>query len=185
MAKLIYVALTSLDGYVADENGDFQFARPNPDAMTITNDLERRCRTGLYGRRMYEVMLFWETYDDGDEDPFSRDFARLWRSSTKVVYSTTLPHVSSTHTRLERTFDPAAIREMKRSSTDDLTISGPNLAAEAFEAGLVDEMHLFVNPVTIGGGTRAYAESVRSELELVDQRALDGGVVYLHYRVVH
>jgi dihydrofolate reductase len=181
MGKLIYSAITSLDGYVADEGGRFDWAAPDEEVHAFVNDQERGIGTHLYGRRMYEVMRAWETF--GDDDDITRDFARIWRAADKVVYSTTLPAVTTERTRLERTFDPGAVRELKDAG--DVSIGGPHLAAEALRAGLVDECHLYLNPVVVGGGNRALPDGVRVRLDLVDEHRFGNGVVHLAYRVVH
>ena len=184
MARLIYSAITSLDGYVADETGDFDWAAPDDEVHALVNDLERPVGTYLYGRRMYEVMAYWETAPaDGDQPSEVRDFATIWRAADKIVYSTTLEAVSSARTRIERAFDPEAVRRMKTSAERDITVGGPALAAQAIAAGLVDECHLFVNPIVVGGGTRALPDGVRVELELRDERRFASGVVHLHYTV--
>jgi dihydrofolate reductase len=182
MAKLIYSALASLDGYVADEDGNFDWAEPDEEVHTAVNDLERQVGTHLYGRRMYEVLVAWETLDLADQRPFIRDYAEIWRAANKIVYSTTLREVSSARTRIERAFDPEAVRQMKASAGFDFSIGGPNLAAKAIEAGLVDEFHLFLAPTVVGGGTRALPDDVRVELALLDERHFGNGVVHLHYR---
>jgi dihydrofolate reductase len=184
MAKLIYSAITSLDGYVADENGTFDWAMPDEEVHAAVNDLERPIGTYLYGRRMYEVMVAWETMPTGpDEHPVARDFAEIWRAADKVVFSSTLPTATSARTRIERSFDPAAIRELKASAEQDLSVGGPHLAAQALAAGLVDECHLFLSPVVVGGGNRALPDGVRVPLELLDERRFGNGVVHLHYAV--
>ena len=182
MATLIYSALTSLDGYVADEDGTFDWAEPEEEVHTAVNDLERQVGTYLYGRRMYEVLVAWETLDLADQPPFIREYAEIWRAADKIVYTTTLQTVSSTRTRIERAFDPEAVRQMKASSGRDISVGGPHLAARAIEAGLVDEFHLFLTPIVVGGGTRALPDDVRVELTLVDERRFGNGVVHLHYR---
>ena len=182
MAKLIYSALTSLDGYVADEDGNFDWAEPDEEVHTVVNDLERQVGTYLYGRRMYEVLVAWETLDLADQPPFIRDYAEIWRAADKIVYSTTLETVSSARTRIERDFDPEAVRQMKASAGRDLSVGGPHLAAQAIEADLVDEFHLFLTPIVVGGGTRALPDDVRVKLELLDERRFGNGVVHLHYR---
>ncbi len=181
MGKLIYSAIASLDGYVADEHGRWDWSMPDAEVHAFVNDQSRALGTHLYGRRMYEVLVAWETMDD--PAPEMRDFAEIWRSSDKVVYSSTLDTVSSARTRLERTFDPDAVRELKRTAERDLAIGGPHLAAHAFAAGLVDEVQLFLSPVIVGGGTRALPDGVRLDLELVDERRFGNGVVHLGYRV--
>jgi dihydrofolate reductase len=182
MAKLIYSAIQSLDGYVADEEGTFDWAEPDEEVHTFINDLERPVGTYLYGRRMYEVMVAWETLDLAGQPPFMQDFAEIWRAADKIVYSKTLDTVSTARTRIERDFDPEAVRQMKARAGRDITVGGPDLAAQAFKAGLVDECHLFVAPAVVGGGTRSLPDSVRLELELVDERRFAGGMVHLHYR---
>jgi dihydrofolate reductase len=183
MAKLIYSAIASLDGYVADENGKFDWAAPDAEVHTFVNDLERPVGTYLYGRRMYEVMAYWETaHTVADQTPIARDFAEIWRAADKVVYSRTLDEVSSARTRIERAFDPQAIRKLKASADRDLAIGGPELAAQALEAGLVDELQLFLAPVVVGGGNRALPDNVRVKLELLDERRFGNGMVFLRYR---
>jgi dihydrofolate reductase len=183
MAKLIYSAIVSLDGYVADEDGNFDWAAPDADVHTFVNDLERPIGIYLYGRRMYEVMAYWEAPEDLTSQPsYVQDYARIWRSADKVVYSSTLETTSTARTRLEHRFDPDAVREMTTTSERDLSVGGPTLAAEAFRAGLVDECHLFLTPVIVGGGTPALPDDVRVQLELLDERRFSNGVVHLHYR---
>jgi dihydrofolate reductase len=181
MASLIYSAIASLDGYVADEHGSFDWAAPDEDVHAFVNDLERPIGTYLYGRRMYEVMAVWETLSD--PSPVMIDFAELWRAADKVVYSTTLETVSSARTRIERTFEAAAVRRLKDTAERDLTIAGPTLAGRAFAAGLVDECHMFVTPIVVGGGTRSLPDGVRVKLELLEERRFGSGVVHLRYRV--
>jgi dihydrofolate reductase len=184
MAKLIYSAIASLDGYVADENGNFEWAAPDEEVHAFVNDLERPIGTHLFGRRMYEVMRYWETASTAADEPaVMRDFAELWQAADKVVYSKTLETVSTAKTRLERNFDPEAVRALKASAERDLAVGGPHLAAQAFAAGLVDELYLFFHPVLVGGGNRALPDGVHAQLELLDQRQFASGVVYLHYRV--
>ncbi|HEV8206673.1 MAG TPA: dihydrofolate reductase family protein [Acidimicrobiia bacterium] len=183
MAKLIYSAITSLDGYVADENGDFDWAAPDEEVHAFVNDLERPVGTYLYGRRMYEVMLAWETaHTFADESPVMRDFAQVWQAADKIVYSTTLDTVSSARTRIEREFDPEAVRQLKAEAARDLTVGGPDLAAQAIRAGLVDEWHLFLTPIVVGSGNPSLPDDVRVNLELLDERRFAGGVVHLRYR---
>ena len=184
MAKLIYSAITSLDGYVADEDGKFDWAAPDEEVHGFVNDLERPVGTYLYGRRMYEVMVFWEAAETlGDQHPVMRDFAAIWQAADKVVYSTTLDAVSSARTRIERDFDPEAVRQMKATAGRDITVGGPDLAAQAIKAGLVDECHLFFTPIVVGGGKQALPSDVRLKLELLDERRFGNGVVHLHYRI--
>jgi dihydrofolate reductase len=181
VAKLIYSAIASLDGYVADRDGNFDWAAPDAEVHAFVNDLERPIGTYLYGRRMYETMAVWETLDD--PAPEMRDFARLWRAADKVVYSRTLDAVSTPRTRLERELMPAAVRALVAGAARDVTIGGPTLAGAALAAGLVDEIQLFLNPIAVGGGTPALPHDVRVDLELLDQRRFGNGVVYLSYRV--
>jgi dihydrofolate reductase len=180
MAKLIYTAIMSLDGYVADEDGNFDWAEPDPEVHAFVNDLERRIGTYLYGRRLYEVMVAWETITD--EQPFVHDYAEIWRSADKIVYSRTLETASSERTRIERSFDPDAVRQMKGAADRDISVGGPGLAAQAIRAGLVDEIHLFLAPIVVGGGNRALPNEVRVPLELLDERRFGNGMVHLHYR---
>jgi dihydrofolate reductase len=183
MAKLIYSAITSLDGYVADENGNFDWAAPDEEVHAFVNDLERPVGTYLYGRRMYEVMRYWETAPTaGDVPSVTSDYAEIWQAADKIVFSKTLEEVSTTRTRIEHHFDPEAIRQLKASAERDITVGGPELAAHAIKAGLVDELHVFLTPVVVGGGTRALPGGVRVQLELLDERRFGGGVVHLHYR---
>jgi dihydrofolate reductase len=184
LAKLIYSAITSLDGYVADEDGNFEWAAPDAEVHSFVNELERPIGTYLYGRRMYEVMLFWETVStEAAQAPFMRDFAELWRAADKVVYSTTLDAESSARTRIERDFDPDAVARMKASAEQDISVGGPNLAAQAIRAGLVDEFQLFLTPVVVGGGQHWLPDGAQLSLELVDERRFAGGVVFLRYRL--
>jgi dihydrofolate reductase len=183
MAKLIYSAITSLDGYVADADGNFDWGEPDEEVHTFINDLERPVGTYLYGRRLYEVMVDWETMHLDDQPPSMRDFAEIWRAADKVVYSRTLQTVSSERTRIEREFDAAGIRRLKENSRSDITIGGAELAGQAIAEGLVDECHLFLAPVLVGGGKRALPAGVHAELELLDERRFRSGVVYLHYRL--
>jgi dihydrofolate reductase len=183
MAHLIYAAIASLDGFTADTNGDFDWAAPDEEVHAFVNDMERPVGTYLYGRRMYETMRFWETASTDDEPAVMGDYARIWRAADKIVYSSTLDAVSTARTRLERTFDPEAVRLLKQSAERDLGIGGPGLAAHALRAGLVDECHLYLTPVVVGGGTRALPAGLRLGLELLDERRFGNGVVYLRYRV--
>jgi dihydrofolate reductase len=183
MAKLIYSTIASLDHYSADENGDFDWAAPDEEVHAFVNDLERPVGTYLYGRRIYEVMAAWETMPTGEDQlPAMRDYATIWRAAQKVVYSGTLDAVSSERTRIERRFDPEAVRRLKEAEERDISIGGPHLAAAAIRAGLVDEWHLFLTPIIVGGGTRTFPDGVRTALDLVSERRFSGGVVHLHYR---
>jgi dihydrofolate reductase len=182
VAKLIYAAIASLDGYVADEYGKFDWAEPDEEVHAFVNDLQRSVGTHLYGRRMYEVMVGWETDPSlAEQSPVTRDFAELWQAAGKVVYSKTLERASTARTRIERDFDPASVRQLKETAGSDVLVGGPTLAAEAFRAGLVDECHLFLSPIVVGGGKQSLPDNVRLRLELLDERRFRNGVVYLHY----
>jgi dihydrofolate reductase len=183
VAKLIYSTIASVDGYVADAAGAFQWAAPDEEVFAFVNELERPIGTYLFGRRMYETMVSWETAADLDEHPVEREFARLWRAADKVVYSTSLASVASARTRIERGFDPGAVRSLKATADRDLTVGGPDLAGQALEAGLVDELQLFAVPVLVGGGTPAFPTGVRLDLDLLDERRFAAGTVYRRYRV--
>ena len=184
MAKLIYAAIASLDGYHEDEEGRFDWAMPDEEVHAFVNDLQRPIGTYLYGRRMYETMVFWETADaEGDEPAVFSDFAGIWRAAEKIVYSRTLQTASSARTRIEREFDRDAVRRLKQSAGADIAVGGPELAGQAIGAGLVDECHLFFFPIVVGGGKRALPDDVRAQLELLDERRFANGVVHLHYRV--
>ncbi len=179
MGRLTYSAIASLDGYVADEHGRWDWSAPDDEVHAFVNDRTRPIRTHLLGRRMYEVLVAWETMDD--PAPEMRDFAEIWRSSDKVVYSTSLQEPRSARTRIERRFDPDGVRQLKAAG--DCSIGGPALAGQAFAAGLVDAVELFLSPVIVGGGTPALPDGVRLDLELVDERRFANGVVHLHHRV--
>ncbi|MCU1367761.1 MAG: hypothetical protein JWN39_3400 [Ilumatobacteraceae bacterium] len=184
MAKLIYSAITSLDGYVNDAHGRFDWSMPDETVHAFVNDQERQVGTYLYGRRMYDVMVAWETMDTGpDQAPVMRDYAQLWQAADKVVYSTSLDAPSSARTRIERSFDAAVVHAMKTAASRDISIGGPHLAAQALRAGLVDELHQFLSPVVVGAGTRALPDDVFLELELLDEHRFANGVVHLHHRV--
>ena len=183
MAELHYVMLTSLDGYVADKDGNFEWAEPDEEVHAFINDLERTSGLYLLGRRMYEVMLWWETLPLDDLPAHIQDFAGIWSAAHTVVYSRTLESVSSARTRIESEFDAEAVRRMKRESATDLSIGGPDLAGQAFKAGLIDEVHLFIAPISVGGGTPALPSDPRIQLELVDERRFGNGMVYQGYRV--
>ena len=183
MARLRYTAITSLDGYVNDSDGGFAWAEPSEQLHRFVNDLEREVGTHLLGRRLYETMRYWETAPGDVPGPMG-EYARIWRAADKVVHSTTLEEVTTARTRLVGSFDPAAVEELKGSSVLDVSVGGATLAGEAFRAGLVDDVHLFINPVVVGGGTRALPDGVHATLEPV---AVDqvGDVVHLHHRVAH
>jgi dihydrofolate reductase len=183
MAKLIYSAIASLDGYIEDSEGNFDWAAPDTEVHGFVNDLEKPIGTFLYGRRMYETMVYWETAETGADQPaVVRDWAGLWRAADKVVYSRTLQTVSSARTRIERAFEPEGIQQLKQSAERDITIGGAELAGNALAAGLVDECRLLLCPILVGGGKRALP-SVRSRLKLLSQRRFTNGVVHLHYGI--
>ena len=179
MAKLIYSPIASLDGYVADADGNWDWSRPTAEVHAAVNDLERRVGTMLLGRRMYDVLAVWETLDE--PEPEMQDFAALWRGTDKIVYSRTLEQPSTARTRIERAFDPEAVRALKASADRDLSVGGPELAAQAIAAGLVDECHLFLSPIVVGAGNPALPSGLVWELELVDERRFENGVVHLQY----
>ena len=184
MAKLIYSVISSLDGYFEDEQGRFDWAAPDDEVHAFVNDLERAIGTHLYGRRMYETRVFWETVSTESEEPaVFWDYAGIWRAAEKIVYSRTLQTPSSARTRIEREFEPDAVRQLKLSSTVDIAVAGGELAGQAIGAGLVDECRLFLCPIVVGGGKRALPDNVRTQLELLDERRFKNGVVHLHYRV--
>ncbi len=183
MGRLIYSMIQSLDGYVADAAGTFDWAEPDESVHVFANELQRPIGTNLLGRRMHDVMSAWETLGThGDEPAYVAEFGELWRASEKVVYSTTLDSVCTARTRIERSFEPDAVRRMKDELVGDISIGGPNLAGQAIAAGLVDGYQLFVVPVVVGGGTRCLPDGVRLDLQLVDHRRFDNGTVYLSYR---
>ena len=182
MAKLMYSAITSLDGYVEDKDGNFDWAAPDEEVHTFVNDLERPVGTYLYGRRMYETMVYWETaHTLPDQVPAGQEFAKIWQAAEKIVYSSTLGDVSSAKTRIQRSFEAEEVRELKATAQRDVTVGGADLAAQAIKAGLVDELHLFVTPVIVGGGKPALPNGVWLPLELLDVRRFEGGVVHLRY----
>ena len=184
MAKLIYSAIASLDGYVEDEQGEFDWGAPDEEVHAFINDLERPIGTYLHGRRMYEAMVFWETVStDRTQSAVTGDFAEIWRAAEKVVYSRTLQRLSSARTRMERDFDPGAVTQLKESAARDITVGGAALAGQAMAAGLVDECHLFLTPIVVGGGKRVLPDKVRARLELLSECRFRSGVVHLHYRV--
>ena len=183
MATLIYSAITSVDGYVSDSRGNFDWAAPDEEVHRFVNAQERPIGTYLYGRRMYETMVFWETAMDAPDQPaFVREYAEIWQAADKVVYSSTLQAVASARTRIERSFNPQAVRKLKATSARDISIGGPHLAAEAIRSSLVDEYRQLMVPVIVGGGNRWLPDGVRVDLELVDERRFDGGVVASRYR---
>jgi dihydrofolate reductase len=185
VAKLIFFAIMSLDGYIEDADGSFAWLAPDEEVSGFINGLQRPVGTYLYGRRMYETMTYWENVEGLASEPTCvQDFAYLWRAANKIVYSTTLAAVSSSKTLLERAFDPTAIRAMKSAEDRDIAMGGPNLAAQALGAGLVDECQFFLAPISVGSGKPALPTDLRCEFELVSERTFESGVVYLHYRVV-
>ena len=182
-AKLIYTAIASLDGYIEDADGRFDWSTPDEEVHAFCNDLERPMGTQLYGRRMYETMVFWETAPTEGEPAVFREYAEIWRAAEKIVYSRTLATVSSARTRIEREFDRDAVRRLKQSSAADIAVGGAELAGQAIGAGLVDECHLFLCPIVVGGGKRALPDDVHAELVLLEERRFGNDVVHLHYRV--
>jgi dihydrofolate reductase len=179
---LIYSAIASLDGYVEDEHGKFAWAEPDEEVHAFVNDLERPVGMYLYGRRMYETMAAWETIADGP--PYVRDYAEIWRAAEKVVYSRSLEAVSSARTRIERDFNPVEVRRLKQSAGADITVGGAELAGQAIGAGLIDEYRLFVVPVLVGGGKRAFPDGVPLELERLESRPFESGVDFHRYRPI-
>jgi dihydrofolate reductase len=186
VGKLIYSAITSLDGYIEDENGNFDWAEPDEEVFAFVNEIERPIGTYLYGRRMYETMAGWETDEFiGDRRPVIVDFANIWRAADKIVFSRTLESVSTARTRIEATFNPDLIQKIKSSTKSDLTVAGAELAALAFRAGLIDECYLLLNPIVVGGGKQALPSKDRRRLDLLDEGRFSNGVVHLHYRVIN
>jgi dihydrofolate reductase len=184
MGSLIYSAITSLDGYIADEHGKFDWGEPDEEVHAFVNDLERSIGIHLYGRRLYEVMTAWETLNTENQPAHIRDFAEIWQAAEKIVYSRSLESVSTARTRIEREFDPEAVRDLKATADTDLLVGGPDLAAHAFKAGLVDECQPFVAPMIVGGGKRFLPDHLRQELELADERRFANGMVHLRYRLL-
>ena len=183
MAHLIYIANSSLDGYTEDREGNFDWDHPDEEGFRFITNLVRATGTHLYGRRMYEAMMVWETDPNlAAQSPPMRDFAEIWQAANKIVYSRTLETISTRNTQLEQTFDPEAIRQLKATNEHDILIGGPELAAHAFRAGLIDECHLFLIPILVGGGKSALPDNMRLELELLDERRFGSGVVFLRYR---
>ncbi|WP_285249946.1 dihydrofolate reductase family protein [Pseudarthrobacter sp. fls2-241-R2A-168] len=182
MGELIYSGIISLDGYLADSQGNFDWSAPDEEVHAFVNDLERDAGTYLFGRRMYEVMSVWDTMGGPEDPPVIQDFARIWRGADKVVYSSSLAHATTARTRVERSFNPDAVRELKAGTDRNIGISGATLAAAALRAGLVDECQLFVNPVAVGGGLRYLPDELNLRLDLLDEHRFGNGVVYLRYR---
>ena len=183
MGKLIYGVIMSLDGFIADEDGNFDWAEPDEEVHRFVNELQRPVGTLLYGRRMYETMVYWET--QGEETDFSRDYAEIWRAADKVVYSRTLEEPSSARTRLERAFDPKSVGGLKAAAAKDLAIAGPELAGQAMRSGLVDELQLFTVPVLVGSGRGAFPTDLKLGLALREERRFGNGTVFLRYETVH
>ena len=184
MTNLIYLMLMSLDGYIADKNGNFDWAEPTKEVHIFANDIARPVGTYLYGRHMYEVMAIWDTLPTHDQPHYIADFASIWRAADKIVYSTTLMSVSTARTRLQPSFDTEAVQEMKAMASQDMAIAGPTLAAQAFKAGLIDLCHVFVFPITVGGGKSAFPGGLQLQFELQSERLFGGGIVYLQYRTL-
>lgn len=183
MAKLIYSAISSLDGYIEDQYGNFDWAAPDEEVHEFINDLERTAGIHLYGRRMYETLMVWETDPSlANDSPITHDFAEIWQSAEKIVYSKSLDTVSTRKTRIERTFDPDAIFKLKKTTQQDILIGGPDLAAHAFRCGLIDECHLFLVPIVVGRGKRSLPDDIRLEFELLEERRFASGMVFLRYR---
>lgn len=184
MAKLIYSAITSLDGYITDKDGNFDWAVPDEAVHTFLNDLEQSAGTYLYGRLMYDTMRVWETDPTlAEHSPYTRDYAAVWQAADKIVYSKTLERASTARTRIERTFDPEAVRQIKARAGRDILIGGPDLASQAIRAGLVDEYHVVISPCVVGGGKPSFPTDVRVQLELLDERRFGNGMVYLRYQI--
>jgi dihydrofolate reductase len=183
MAHLIYSAISSLDGYIDDRDGSFDWAMPDEEVHTFINNLERTAHTYLYGRRMYETMMVWETDPNlAADSPLTQDFAQTWQAATKIVYSRALAAAPTRNTQIERNFNPEAIKQLKKTVQHDILIGGPELAAHAFRSGLIDECHLFLTPIIVGGGKPSLPDNVRLELELLEERRFGNGTVYLRYR---
>jgi dihydrofolate reductase len=182
MAKLIYAAIASVDGCIEDPEGKFDWGEPDEEGHAFINELVHTVGTHLYGRRLYDVMAYWETATF--EERYLQDFADIWRSADKIVYSRTLENARSARTRIEREFDADVVRALKAEAERDVLVGGAELAAEAFKAGLVDEVRLFLAPVLVGGGKRALPDGLRLDLELLDERSFRNGMVHLRYRTV-
>ena len=183
MARLIYSAISSLDGYIEDRDGNCDWAMPDEEVHSFINDLERTAGTHLYGRRMYETLMVWETEPNVAADsPLTQDFAQIWQAATKIVYSKTLAAASTRNTQIERNFNPEAIKQLNKTAQHDIIIGGPELAAHAFRSGLIDECQLFLIPIIVGGGKPALPNKVRLELELLEERRFGNGMVFLRYR---
>jgi dihydrofolate reductase len=183
MARLIYSAIASADGYTEDAAGSFDWAAPDEELLRFVNGLERPVGTYLYGRRMYETMLYWETaHTVPGQPPSVREFTGIWQAAEKIVFSKTLASVPSARTRIEPNFDTGMIRQLKSATEHDMTVGGADLAGQAIKAGLIDELQLFLAPIVVGGGKRALPNDVRTDLELLDTQRFPSGAVYLRYR---
>ncbi len=185
MAELIYTGIASLDGYVADRQGNFDWSAPDEEVHAFVNDTERDAGTYLLGRRMYEVLAVWETLGGPDDPPVIQDYGRIWRAADKIVYSGSLDAPQTARTRVERTFDPDAVQRLKKGAGGSIAIGGATLAAAALRAGLVDECRVFLNPVAVGGGLRYLPDDLNLRLQLLDEHRFSNGVVYLRYRVLN
>jgi dihydrofolate reductase len=185
VAKLMYVSNVSLDGFIEDEHGGFEWTEPDDGQFAFVTDLVRPVGTYIYGRRLYETMAVWETEPalSAQSDLYA-EFARVWQAADKIVYSSTLDAVSTGNSRLERRFDPDSIRKMKATTSRDLMVGGANIAAYAFNAGLIDECHLFICPCVVGRGKPSLPSDLRAKLELLDERRFDNGVVYVRHGIV-
>jgi dihydrofolate reductase len=183
-SRLIYSPTCSLDGYVADSEGKWDWSVPDEEVHTFINELQRQLRTHLYGRRMYEVLCAWEDMDLTGQPSYIADFAEIWRDTDKIVFSRTLEAATTARTRIERDFDPRKLRRLKETAGHDLLVAGPELAGQALKAGLVEEIQLLLAPAIVGGGTRALPDDVRLDLELLEERRFGNGTVHLRYRVV-
>lgn len=184
MAKLIYfTAVMSLDGYIEDQEGNIDFALPTEEVLRFVYDFLRPVGTYLFGRRLYETMAVWETDPSlAETGPHMQDYAQIWKATDKIVYSKSLETAYTTRTRIERDFVPEAVRQMKASAAQTMLVGGAELAAQAFKAGLVDECHMVLAPVVLGGGKHGLPRDTRLNLELLDERRFDNGMVYLGYR---
>ena len=184
MAKLIYAFLASLDGYIADDAGGFEWAFPGEEVLDFINAAEREVGTYLYGRTMYEMMIGWENDPAlAAQSPKSAEFAEIWQAAEKVVFSRSLEAVSTKRTRIERSFDPDLVRAIKAEASQDLNISGADVAASAWRAGVIDECQVFVAPMLVGSGKRMFPDDLRQPLELLDERRFGNGMVFLRYAV--
>jgi len=186
MAHLIYSAISSLDGYIEDTDGNFDWAMPDEEVHRFINNLERTAATYLYGRRMYKTMMVWETDPNlAADSPLTQDFAEIWQAANKIVYSKTLAAASTRNTQIERNFNPEAIQQLKKTAQDDILIGGPELAAHAFRTGLIDGCHLFLTPIIVGGGKQSFPDRFRLEFEILEERRFGNGTVFLRYRARH